>query len=34
MKIALVHDWLMTIGGAEKVLEVIYNLYPAPILLS
>jgi len=31
MKIALVHDWIMTIGGAEKVLEVIYNLYPAPI---
>ncbi|MHA1230900.1 MAG: glycosyltransferase family 4 protein [Candidatus Helarchaeota archaeon] len=31
MKVALVHDWITTIGGAEKVLEVIYNLYPAPI---
>ena len=31
MKIALVHDWLITVGGAEKVLETIYQLYPAPI---
>ena len=30
-KIALVHDWLVFIGGAEKVLEAIYELYPAPI---
>jgi len=30
-KIALVHDWLVTIGGAEKVLEAIYELYPSPI---
>ncbi|SNR60819.1 hypothetical protein [Desulfurobacterium atlanticum] len=31
MKIALVHDWLTTLAGAEKVLEVIYKLYPSPI---
>ncbi|ADY73996.1 glycosyl transferase group 1 [Desulfurobacterium thermolithotrophum DSM 11699] len=28
MKIALVHDWLTTLAGAEKVLEAIYELYP------
>lgn len=31
MKIALVHDWLMTLGGAEKVLAEIYKLFPSPI---
>lgn len=31
MKTALVHDWLITPGGAEKVLEAIWNLYPSPI---
>ncbi len=31
MKIALIHDWLVTLGGAEKVLEEIWNLYPSPI---
>ena len=31
MKIALVHDWLINIGGAEKVLETIYQLSPAAI---
>ena len=31
MKIALVHDWLTTIGGAERVLESIYELFPSPI---
>lgn len=31
MKIAIVHDWLMTAGGAEKVLEAIFSLYPSPI---
>lgn len=31
MKIALVHDWLITLAGAEKVLEKIYELYPSPI---
>ena len=31
MKLALVHDWLTTIGGAEKTLEAIYEVFPAPI---
>ncbi|SFB79875.1 Glycosyltransferase involved in cell wall bisynthesis [Brevinema andersonii] len=32
MKTALVHDWLVTMGGAECVLEQMYMLYPqAPI---
>ncbi|GAB6072784.1 glycosyltransferase family 4 protein [Venenivibrio stagnispumantis] len=31
MRTALVHDWLTTIAGAEKVLEAIYELYPSPI---
>ncbi len=31
MKIALIHDWLVTIAGAEKVLEAIYEIYPGPI---
>ncbi len=28
MKIALVQDWLYTIGGAEKVLEALLEIYP------
>ena len=28
MKIAIVHDWLISIGGAEKVLKEILNVYP------
>ncbi|GAB6078678.1 glycosyltransferase family 4 protein [Hydrogenobaculum acidophilum] len=31
MKIALIHDWLITLGGAEKALEAIYELYPSNI---
>ena len=31
MKIALIHEWLTKIGGSEKVLEVIYELYSSPI---
>lgn len=32
MKISLVHDWVVTIGGAEKCLEVFHELYPdAPL---
>ncbi len=35
MKIALVHDWLNQIGGAEDVLEVLVHNYPAsPIYTS
>jgi hypothetical protein len=28
MKVAVVHDWLVDLGGAEKVLEAILALYP------
>ncbi|AUW95078.1 MAG: glycosyltransferase family 4 protein [Sulfobacillus thermosulfidooxidans] len=32
MKVALVHDWLVTMGGAERVLETLAHMYPdAPI---
>jgi len=32
MKIALVHDWLQTLGGAERVLIELHRLFPdAPI---
>ncbi len=32
MRVALVHDWLVTMGGAERVLEEIAHLFPeAPI---
>jgi len=31
MKTCLVHDWLLTFSGAEKVLEQIYGLYPSQI---
>ena len=34
MKIAIIHDWLVTFGGAEKVLEQIINLYPEADLFS
>ncbi len=28
MKIALIHDWLITYGGAERVLKEIFSLFP------
>lgn len=31
MKIAIVHDWLMSQGGAERVLEKILKIFPAPV---
>ncbi|SNZ12944.1 glycosyltransferase family 4 protein [Hydrogenobacter hydrogenophilus] len=31
MRTAIVHDWLLSYGGAELVLEEIYKLYPSPI---
>lgn len=31
MKTALIHDWLVGIGGGERCLEAIYDLFPAPI---
>lgn len=29
MKVAIVHDWIIDIGGAERCLESIYSLYPS-----
>ncbi len=35
MKVALVYDWVNKIGGAERVLEVLHELYPqAPLYTS
>jgi glycosyltransferase involved in cell wall biosynthesis len=31
MKTAIVHDWLMSLGGAERVLEEILGLFPSPL---
>jgi glycosyltransferase involved in cell wall biosynthesis len=31
MKTVLVHDWLYSISGAEKVLECIYRLFPSKV---
>jgi len=32
LKIALVHDWVITLGGAERCLEIFHELYPkAPL---
>ena len=35
MKVAIVHDFLMQMGGAEKVVEVMHQMFPdAPIYTS
>lgn len=34
MKIAIIHDWLVTFAGAEKVLEQILRIYPEADLFS
>lgn len=35
MKVAIVHDYLMQMGGAEKVVEVLHSLFPdAPVYTS
>lgn len=34
MKIAIVHDWLVTYAGAERVLEQILHIYPEADLFS
>jgi glycosyltransferase involved in cell wall biosynthesis len=34
MKIAIVHDWLVVYGGAERVLEQILNVFPDADLYS
>jgi glycosyltransferase involved in cell wall biosynthesis len=31
LKTALIHEWLSTIGGSEKSLEAIYEVFPSPI---
>lgn len=31
MKVALIHDWLTAMGGAEKVLESLIKMYPADL---
>jgi len=31
MKTAIVHDWLVSIAGGEKVLKLIHDLYPSDI---
>ncbi len=34
MKIAVIHDWLVTLAGSERVLEQIVSLYPEADLFS
>ena len=34
MRVALVHDWLLTRGGAERVLDAIWDLYPEATLYA
>lgn len=34
MKVAIIHDWLVTRGGAERVLEQILNAYPQADLFA
>jgi len=35
MKVAIVHDFLMQMGGAEKVVEILHDLFPnAPVYTS
>ena len=34
MKVAIIHDWLVTYAGAERVLEQMLHLYPDADLFS
>ena len=34
MKVAIVHDWLVTYAGAERVLEQLINVFPDADLYS
>ena len=34
MKLAIIHDWLVTNAGAEKVLKAIIDLYPNADIFS
>jgi glycosyltransferase involved in cell wall biosynthesis len=31
VKTALIHDWLTAMGGGERALQALYQLYPSPI---
>jgi glycosyltransferase involved in cell wall biosynthesis len=31
VKTVIVHDWLVSLGGAEKALDAIFSIYPSPI---
>jgi len=31
MKTVLIHDWLVSLGGAEKVLDAMFSIYPSSI---
>ena len=31
MKTAIIHDWLVSLGGGERVLEAVLELFPSPI---
>lgn len=28
MKVAIVHDWLVTYGGAETIVDLLLRIYP------
>ena len=34
MRVALVHDWLVTFAGAERILEQLVKLYPDADIFS
>src|SRR5580658_8506773 len=35
MNVAIVHDYLMQMGGAEKVVEILHDMFPrAPVYTS
>ena len=34
MKVAIVHDWLVNYGGAERGVESFLNLYPQADVLT
>ncbi len=34
MKVAIVHDWLVSMGGAEKCLEVFCELFPGAVVYT
>ena len=34
MKVAIVHDWLVTYAGAERVVEQMLNIFPEADIFS